>query len=499
MAAGTSPGRTVIHSHVRHACIIFAACAGLALGAAPASAADVKIAAKPGLFPAFDPGQRDYVSRCGRTRRLRLSVRPASGGSAALDGGRRRSGRFTERLRLRAGQEAVVASRSGGRTTAYHVRCLPKNVPKWTIERNGTPQAGYYLVTPVRGNSSRFVTMFDRAGVPIWWYEAPTATFDASLLPNGNIAYSRYTVADSFGFRRNQAYEEITLTGQRVRRIRTVGVPTDIHDLQVLPNGNFLILAYKPRDGVDLRSQGGPASATVLDGEIQELTPGGRLVWSWNSKDHVPLDERSPSGPFRETFKLADGREAYDIFHINSVERHGAGELLISARATSSLYNIDRSTGNVLWKLGGTETPQSLETVGDDRPRPTFGGQHDARVLKDGTVTLFDNATGRSLPPRALRYRIDTAAGTATLLENIADPDVPISNYAGGARRLSGGNWVVAWGGKPIVGEYAPTGEQVFNLQFDENFFSYRAIPITPQQLSHSALRRAMNAQYPRR
>ena len=479
------------------------ACAALMLLAVPAQAAAPRIESKPRLIPAFDPEVRDYVARCDAETPLRLRIRAARGGTAAVAGGPRRRGRFRERVELGEGHRTAIASRSDGRTTRYHVRCLPRDFPEWTSTRRGRTQAGYYLVTPTRGaTNSRFVVMFDPNGVPIWWYHAPTATFDASLLPNGNIAYSVYHSGESFGRRRDQAYNEITLTGERVRRVRTVGAPTDIHDLQRLPNGNFLLLAYKPRDGVDLTSQGGPANATVLDGVVQEITPGGRRVWSWNSKDHVALDERSPSGPLNaenNRFELADGRRAWNIFHINSVEPHGDGELLISSRATSALYNIDKGSGEILWKLGGTRTTQALDFVGEERTGPVFGGQHDARVLPDGSVTLYDNALARGAAPRAVRYRIDTTAGTATLLEDIRDPDVNESIFAGGARRLPGGNWVISWGGTESIGEYTPSGRQVFGLELDEDFFSYRAVPIARSRLSRKRLRFAMDAQYRRR
>jgi hypothetical protein len=240
----------------------------------------------------------------------------------------------------------------------------------------------------------------------------------------------------------------------------------------------------------------------VLDGVVQEITPSGRRVFQWNSKDHVALEERAVSGPLRagtNRFKLPDGRQAWDIFHINSVEPNGDGELLISARATSSLYTIDKSSGDILWKLGGSDTAESLDFVGEERTGPVFGGQHDARVLADGTVTLYDNALARGAPPRAVRYRIDPSARTATLLEDIRDPDIDESIFAGGTRRLPGGNWVVSWGGVESIGEYTPSGRQVFGLELEEQFFSYRVFPIARNELSRRQLRRAMDAQYPRR
>ena len=57
--------------------------------------------------------------------------------------------------------------------------------------------------------------------------------------------------------------------------VKAVGGPIDSHDIQHLPNGDFLVLTYKPRDHVDLSSFGGPADATVVDAEIQEITRRG--------------------------------------------------------------------------------------------------------------------------------------------------------------------------------------------------------------------------------
>ena len=63
---------------------------------------------------------------------------------------------------------------------------------------------------------------------------------------------------------------------------------------------------------------------------------------------------------------------------------------------------------------------------------------------------MFDNRTHiggeGGQPPRAVRYRIDEQAGTATLLESISDPVVPESMCCGTARRLTNGHWLIDWG-----------------------------------------------------
>jgi hypothetical protein len=441
------------------------------LCAAPADA----FTTKPPLIPKFRRSITDYVSRCRLGHSLHVKV-----------------GKRVKTHRLRSGQ--AVRVRTGGRT--YHVRCLPRDFPKWTAERHGTPQAQWFLVTPTLGpHGSHVVALFDRSGVPVWWMERRTKPHDAMLLPDGNLAWSTFTNGEYASH--SVPFEEHRLDGKLVRRIAAVGVPTDGHEMQVLPNGHYLVMSYTPRPGVDLSAYGGPGRATVIDNEIQEVTRSGRRVWRWNSKDHIALSESQPfmkyivSGPVR----TANGRKAYDIVHLNSIEPDG-DSLIISTRQTDAVYKIRRATGDVEWKLGGTTIPQSLAVVGDADPSMVMSGQHDARLLPDGTLTVHDNRTLLAhSKPRALRFAIDESAGTATVLEALSDPEAQYSTCCGSARKLPGGDWVASWGSGGLVTELTPSGRRLYALHFGGHHGadSYRAVPVLPGRYSAAQLRRAMD------
>jgi hypothetical protein len=377
------------------------------------------------------------------------------------------------------------------------VRCLPKDFIKWSSERHGKPQARFYIVTPAEGGKgSPFVAIFDTHGVPVWWKRAGFTPIDAKLLPDGNLAWSEF--GNSPFALRPAPYEERRLNGKLVRRLGAVGVNTDFHDLQVMPNGDYLFLSYVPRDEpVDLSPYGGPENALVLDGEAQEVSPAGKLVWSWNSKDHVATSESTPGmkSLLKAAAHLPDGRTAYDLVHINSIEPAG-GSVIVSMPFTDAIYRINRATGAIEWKLGGTHRAESLKVAGEPDDSFVFGFQHDARLLSDGTVTLHDNRTGSAFGPRAVRYRIDEAARTATRLEQVSDPNVAQSLCCGGARKLPGGNWVASWGFNPVVQELTPSGRIVFGLHFGDSLFSYRAVPVLGKQLSVRALRAGMDAMH---
>ena len=180
---------------------------------------------------------------------------------------------------------------------------------------------------------------------------------------------------------------------------------------------------------------------------------------------------------------------------MNSIEPNGAS-YVVSFRHLDAVIQIDRATGNIQWKLGGSQRPESLKFVGDSYDN--FSGQHDARILPDGTLTLQDNGsfTGRS--PRAVRYTIDSVARTAGLVEQVTDPDVSEAICCGNARKLSGGNWVMSWGLSPFVTELTPVGKRVFRVTFLDHYFSYRVAPVPFGTLSRAALRQGMDAQFPR-
>jgi hypothetical protein len=483
--------------------IAAAAAAAAGLVAAPAHAA-VSVTAAPPLHPAFDRSVSDYVARCPSGRPERVFVNATGGDRASVAGGKDEAGSFERRVARRPDRAFTIRVEAGGTTTTHHVRCLPPDFPGWTFEANGHAQAQWYLIAPTGAHAFGYMAFFDSHGVPVWWrrHDRPWAPWDAKLLPDGTVAYARF-FNDHFGIRgRRNAYEVRQLDGSLVRRVRTPGSSTDTHDLQQLPNGDYLAVTYVRRRGANLSRRGGPKRAVVYDCEIQELTPGGRVVWRWSSRHHVPISWTtgdSRAGWWAENgSRDANGRrDSYDLVHVNSVEPDGDG-LIVSARHADTVFRIDRRTGLIEWKLGGTHARgKSLKVLGTPKGyggEALFSGQHDARLWRDGSLTVYDNGTDRHRPPAADRFVIDAKARTATLVERVVNPEIHESGAVGSARKLDGGNWVVDWGGNPVLTEQTPGGAVVRRFLFGDWRWSYRAVPIERGRLSAASLRRAMTA-----
>src|SRR4028118_947753 len=216
---------------------------------------------------------------------------------------------------------------------------------------------------------------------------------------------------------------------------------------------------------MDLSAFGGPTDGSVMDGIAQEIEiETGEVLFEWHSLDHVGLGES-----YYEP--KPDQEEAYDYFHINSVDVDSDQNLLISARRTSTVYKIDRKSGEVAWRLGGKRSDFRMED------EAVFAYQHDARRQPDGTITLFDNygkqdETGRS---RGIVLKVDEEAMKATLVREDLGGGDPIADTQGNAQTLPGGNVFVGWGSEPFLSEHDGDGNLLFDARFEPWGESYRA------------------------
>ena len=465
---------------------------GLSACLPPPSGTPVAIATNPPLFPAFQPDITNYVTRCDPSTPLEVHVGSPSDTYVSVNGGYPRGGIYGVYVPLQEGQSFTIlvsTDLSNDTTTKYHVRCLPQDFPQWSAQPSSSGAAQYVMTAPVNALQATRTAIYDRHGVPLWWSD-PQFTIYSTLLPNGNV-----------GTMLAGGIEERKLDGTFVRQVNTVG-PPDGHDGLLLPNGHFVLVTLQPKTGVDLTGIGGPASASICDHVIQEIDPSnGSVVWSWDTADHIPVTEMDPQwfGQYVDGGP-SSGSCGYDVYHWNSIEQTSTG-FLVSYRHLDALYAIDRSSGNIAWKLGGSNRPESLTVVDDPvfAGGSHFGGQHDARLLPDGSVTLYDDGSNLGRAPRGVRYAIDTTAHTATLVESSTDPTVTAAAYCcGSARRVAPGDWVFGFGGTPtgtgMVAEVVDGARQL-SLTF-ANAITYRAIPLSNAQVTPGQLDQAMDARF---
>jgi hypothetical protein len=262
------------------------------------------------------------------------------------------------------------------------------------------------------------------------------------------------------------------------------GYVTGDHEFQITPHGTALITA-SARKPANLASVGGPRNGKVIADVIQEVNIAtDRVVWQWNADSHLHWSASYEDRP---------GTAPWDFAHMNSVQELPNGNLLVSIRNTWSVYEISKRTGKILWSLGGKHSSFKMG------PGTRFEWQHDARLHRDGTLTLFDDGSDgvhtSESESRALRIRLDFKNHRATLVHAFTNHPPLLSESQGNVQVLPDGNTFVDWGEQPYFTEFSKNGgRQLFTVHFRAPLQSYRAYrfhwwgqPTTPPSIAASS------------
>jgi hypothetical protein len=418
------------------------------------------------LVPAFSPDVQDYYIRCNvGTNEVQVAVTDATGTSTTI-------------YALVPDQALVVRNQ-------YWIRCLPPDFPVITTSfpSGKAPTPGYYLL-----NSTGYGIVLDTRGTPVWYARGPSvANVDAqqtnliSLMPAGTSPFGTSPTAD---------FELHALGTEATTSVRAGGTPTDGHELRLLSNGDSMLFTYPSKSEVDLTGlEAFNDDETIADCEIQEVDPTGQVVWTWFASDHVdPVTES-----IEPAMVVVNGQTLIDVFHCNSIDVADSGDLLISMRHTNAVFYVDRGTGNVVWKLGGTAVNKdgaAIVRLVDD-PAVNFNLQHDARFLPNGDVSLFDDHGAGIGVARGVEYAIDHDAGTATVAWQFLGKNA--SAFEGSFRRYPDGESVIGWGGNApdtrVVTEVDSDGNDVFDVSFAPEAQPYRAVKVPVSRLDIDLMR----------
>jgi len=198
------------------------------------------------------------------------------------------------------------------------------------------------------------------------------------------------------------------------------------HDIESLPNGNVLLIAWEHKADVTAIANG--RNPNMLVGSQQpfgfwpdhiiEVNPeSNSIVWEWHVWDHLIQDYDSSKVNYGV---VSDHPELVNInypigptnngdwLHINAVDYNAElDQIMLSVHHFGEIWIIDHSTttaeaashsggnsgkgGDLLYRWGN---PQAY--IGGNSNERIFFGQHDARWIEDGSqIMVFNNGSGR--------------------------------------------------------------------------------------------------------
>lgn len=363
----------------------------------------------------------------------------------------------------------------GGAAEEQRFRSRPDlRPPVVTVTANSPAVApGDAFVAPYGGPGQPGPMILDPAGGLLWFKPLPRYT-SATNFQVQEYAGSRVLTwwqgdISVHGFGEGEdviadgAYDEIA----HVRAGN--GHRSDLHDFQLTSQGTALVTSYFPVL-CNLSSVGGSSYAGVTDGVFQEIDVRTGLVMDeWTSLDHVALSE-SYSSPRRSNTQYP-----YDFFHINSLALDRDGSVLISARNTWSVYDLNAASGLIAWRLGGKHS--SFTGVSGTRT----AWQHDPRELPDGSISVFDNGSSPTVhaQSRGIVVRVDPQSGTVTVLAQLTHQPALVAESQGNLQALANGDWFLGWGQEPFFSEVSATGQQLFAAHFPVHEQSYRSFRLS--------------------
>jgi len=359
---------------------------------------------------------------------------------------------------------ASAASSPVGRTWSFRSRpdLRPPVITVTTPPKNIAP--GLVFVAPKNGPdeahpSQDGCVILDNQGQPVWLHLLADETLDVM---NFKVQEYKGETVLTWWVGRHTGFGEgecviCDHSYSEIKRVRAGnGYRADHHEFLITPDDTALITVYH---GVkrDLTSLGGPPEATVLDGIVQEVDiETGEVLFEWHSLDHVELSEHESA--------------YYDHLHLNSIDVFDKDHLIVSSRATSTIFKISRKTGEIVWRLGGERSDFELG------PGAQFFYQHDARSHPAGTITVFDNGIENTTEQsRGAVIGIDEDAMKATLVREYTHPDRLFSITQGNVQVLPNGNVFIGWGSSPVISEFTKDNIVQFDAEFPTESESYRA------------------------
>jgi hypothetical protein len=292
---------------------------------------------------------------------------------------------------------------------------------------------GYTLFAPMPSEMTYLIS--NEGKLVQSWLSGYQPGLSVYLLENGNLL--RTAEYDPWGSRftvggRGGRVEEYAWDGALVWEYDyTSNLYRQHHDIERLPNGNVLLVAWEYVSHDDAVAAGRdplllPDNELWPDHvvEVEPVGPaGGTIVWAWHVWDHVIQDRDPTKGNFGA---VADHPELIDLNfvgsggipgkadwnHVNSIDYHPAfDQIVLSSHGFSEIWVIDHSTtieeaaghtggnsgkgGDLLYRWGN---PQTYRAGGSGDQR--LFKQHDARWIEtghpgEGNILIFNNGRGR--------------------------------------------------------------------------------------------------------
>jgi len=342
----------------------------------------------------------------------------------------------------------------------------PSTVKLTTPAQSGASPGDLFLA-PYQGEGSPGPLISEQNGTLVWFHPLPagdeSTNFQVQQYEGKPVLTWWQGRILKVGF--GQGEDEIFNSSyQPVAKVRAGnGYRADLHEILLTPQGTAWIDSFDPIH-MSLTSVHGPADGVLTDSVIQEIdVKTGLVMWEWHALGHIPLHDSYNTVP--------SNNYPWDYIHINSADPGTSDDVLLSARNSWALYDVNIRTGTFNWQLGGGHSTFKLG------PGTRTYWQHDAEWQPGGLISVFDNG---STPPkekqsRGVLLKPDYANKTVSLVKAYVNPNKTLLAPAqGNTLKLPEGNWLMGYGNLPNFTEHNAAGTVLLDGELGPNVQDFR-------------------------
>jgi hypothetical protein len=315
---------------------------------------------------------------------------------------------------------------------------------------------GYLMMAPYQGQGTPGPMIVDQAGNLVWFH--PLAAGQQAT----NLGVQEYDGRPVLTWWQGKILQlgfgegEDVLYDSSYRQVASVragnGYQADLHEIRLTPQSTAWIDAFYPVH-MSLSSVHGARAGVLNDSVVQEIdVKTGLVMWEWHALGHIPAGESNNPPP--------PSSYPWDYAHINSIDQGADGDVLLSARNTWALYDVDIRSGSLRWRLGGARSTF----------KPAAGAhfywQHDAEFQPGGLISLFDNGSDppKEKQSRGLVLAPDLATHSVSVARQLVNPTKTLlAESQGNAQALPGGGWLLGYGRLPNFTEFDSSGRVVLD------------------------------------
>lgn len=438
------------------------------------------------IYPAFNPEVKDYyINSLNTLNEIAITIDNFDTKKNIYINNIKATSNITN-IKLNIGDNIVIKSfNENNEPIIYTIHYLPSDLPKTNVITKNNPSEGFIFInlfhlSPSNPNPINYIAILNNDGFPVYYKKTTNQIINFKYFET-STNQKRYSYNDN-------TLGKIIVMDENFNELNQLellpnnghgAIRTDNHDFIYFNDNHYILPAYVSRTGVNMTAYGGASSVELLDFAFQEIL-NGQVIFEWNSANFTEFLQHTDPIYYNQ---FATNPKV-DYFHFNSIDIDpNDNNFIVSARHMNQVYKINRSTGQIMWRFGGSNDDFNL--IGNT----IISHPHHATILANGNLLLFDNGVTKTpQQSRIVEFDINEDNFTTTIVNQYTETG-RYFDIMGSAQKLQNGNYFIGWGGnitsqvnanKSDITEVDASGNILLDISFSNNpnsfTYSYRAL-----------------------